>query len=133
MLVFMGPVNQCTLSSTDVWLKSTTSMAVRGEKLGGDLRIDQSMDWGCSRGSLFLGNNEISTTLWSQRERLSRTRTARRKHTSGVCGLAWEVYVSCVSDFPLQGVHRFKLPRLSDISNRLSCGCHQVVIYWINN
>jgi hypothetical protein len=35
MLVFMGPVNQCSLLSTDVWLKPTASMAVGGEKLGG--------------------------------------------------------------------------------------------------
>jgi hypothetical protein len=53
MLVFMGPVNQCSMSSTGVRLKSTASMAVRGEKLGRDLRIGQSMDWGCSQGSFF--------------------------------------------------------------------------------
>jgi hypothetical protein len=52
-------------------------------------------------------------------ERLSRTGTARRKHTLGVHSLKWEVYVVCCSGFPLQGVHRFELPRLSDMSNRL--------------
>jgi hypothetical protein len=35
------------------------------------------------------------------------------KHTSGVCGV--------LIKFPLHGVHRFKLPRLLDMSNRLSC------------
>jgi hypothetical protein len=50
-------------------------------------------------------------------ERLSRTGTARRKRTPGVCGLEWEAYVGQV--FPLQGVHRFKSLRLSDMSNRL--------------
>jgi hypothetical protein len=37
----------------------------------------------------------------------------------GVCGLAWEVYVSCWLGFPLQGVHRFELLQLSNMSNRL--------------
>jgi hypothetical protein len=43
-------------------------------------------------------------------ERLSRTGTARRKRTSGMHRLGWEAYVACWSDFPLQGVHRFKSP-----------------------
>jgi hypothetical protein len=45
MLVFMGPVNQCSMSSVDVWLRPTASMPSRGEKLGGDPWIGQSMDW----------------------------------------------------------------------------------------
>jgi hypothetical protein len=52
-------------------------------------------------------------------ERLSRTGTVHRKRTSGVRGLEWEAYVACWSGFPLQGVHRFESPRLSDMSNRL--------------
>jgi hypothetical protein len=52
-------------------------------------------------------------------ERLSCTGTAHRKRTSGVRGLEWEAYVVCWSSFPLQGVHQFESPRLSDISNRL--------------
>jgi hypothetical protein len=52
-------------------------------------------------------------------ERLSHTGTAHRKRTSGVRGLEWEAYVSYWSGFPLQGVHRFELSRLSNMSNRL--------------
>jgi hypothetical protein len=52
-------------------------------------------------------------------ERLSRMGTTHRKHTPGMCGLEWEAYVVCWSGFPLYGVHRFELPRLSDMSNRL--------------
>jgi hypothetical protein len=52
-------------------------------------------------------------------ERLSRTGTARRKRMAGVRGLESEAYVVCWSGFPLQGVHRFELPRLSDMSNCL--------------
>jgi hypothetical protein len=51
-----------------------------------------------------------SPPLLGQRERLSRTEIVCRKRTSGVHGLAQKAYVSCVSDFPLQGVHRFELP-----------------------
>jgi hypothetical protein len=52
-------------------------------------------------------------------ERLSRTVTVRRKRTPDVRGLEWEAYIVCWSGFPLQGVHRFESPRLSDMSNRL--------------
>jgi hypothetical protein len=52
-------------------------------------------------------------------ERLSCMGTARRKRTSDMRGLEWEAYVACWSGFPLQGVHRFESPRLSDMSNRL--------------
>jgi hypothetical protein len=45
--------------------------------------------------------------------------TIRRKRTPGVRGFAWEAYVSCWLGFPLQGVHRFESPQLSDMSNRL--------------
>jgi hypothetical protein len=40
--------------------------------------------------------------------------------------------IACWSCFSLQGVHQFKSSRLSDMSNRLSYGCHQLIIYWIN-
>jgi hypothetical protein len=109
MLVFMGPINQCSLSSIDVWFKPTASMAMRGEKFGGDPRIGQSTDWGCSQRSLFLRSSGIRPTLWSQRERLPRTGTAHRKRTLDVCGLAWEAYMLCLSGFLLQGVHQFEL------------------------
>jgi hypothetical protein len=52
-------------------------------------------------------------------ERLSRMGNTRRKRTPGVRGLEWKAYVRCCSGFPLQGVHRFESPRLSDMSNRL--------------
>jgi hypothetical protein len=70
-------------------------------------------------GALFLGSSGICLILSASHERLPRTGTARRKRTSGIRGLAWEVYVLCWSGFPLQGVHRFESPRLLDMSNRL--------------
>jgi hypothetical protein len=61
-------------------------------------------------GSTFSREQYIRPTLLMTHERLPRTGTARRKHTPGVRGLAWEAYVSCWSGFPLQGVHRFESP-----------------------
>jgi hypothetical protein len=93
-------------------------MAVLGEKLGGG-PADHSAGLGVMSGALFLGSNRVHPTLLLAYERLPCTGTAHRKRTSGVHGLAWEAYVSCWLGFPLQGVHRFELPRLSDMSNRL--------------
>jgi hypothetical protein len=45
--------------------------------------------------------------------------TAHRKRTPGVRGLACKAYVACWSSFPLQSVHRFESPRLSNMSDRL--------------
>jgi hypothetical protein len=52
-------------------------------------------------------------------ERLSHMGIDRRKRTPGMRGLEWEAYVSCWLGFPLQGVHQFGSPRLSDMSNYL--------------
>jgi hypothetical protein len=70
-------------------------------------------------GSTFSREQCIHPTLLTTHERLPHTGTAYRKRTSGVHGLAWEAYVLCWLGFPLQGVHQFESPRLSDISNRL--------------
>jgi hypothetical protein len=94
-------------------------MVVLEEKLG-----DGPMDWstdvlGIVLGAPFLRSSRVHPTLLMATERLPGMYSARRKHTCGICGLTREVYVSCVSGFPLQGAHRFESPRLSDMSNRL--------------
>jgi hypothetical protein len=94
-------------------------MVVLGEKLGGG-PTDHSAGLGIVSRALFLGSSRVCSTLLMACERLPHTWIARMKHTWGVCGLAWEAYISCVSGFPLQGVHRFESPRLSDMSNRFS-------------
>jgi hypothetical protein len=80
-------------------------MVVLGEKLGGG-----PVDWSVSvlgivSGALFLRSSMVHPMLLMTNKRLPHMRTASRKRTSGVCGLALEANVSCVSDFPLQGVH----------------------------
>jgi hypothetical protein len=74
---------------------------------------------GVVSGALFLGSGRVRPMLLVACERLSSTGTTRRKHTLGVCGLAWEAYVLCWSDFPLWGVYRFESPRLLDMSDHL--------------
>jgi hypothetical protein len=95
----------------------TISLAGLREKLCTDPRIDQRRAVDCVRSP----SRELwaCSTLSMTHERLPRMGTARRKHTRGVCGLAWEAYVACWLDFPLQGVYRFESPQLSDMSNRL--------------
>jgi hypothetical protein len=93
-------------------------MAMLREKLGGR-PVDHSSGLGVVSGALFLESSRVRPMLLVTCERLPRTWTARKKRTPGVRGLAWEVYVSCWSGLPLQGVHRFKSPQLSDMSNRL--------------
>jgi hypothetical protein len=77
------------------------------EKLG-DRPADHLAELGVVSGALFLGSSRVRPTLLMACERLSYTRTAHRKHTLGVRGLAWDAYVSCLSGFPLQGVHLFE-------------------------
>jgi hypothetical protein len=96
----------------------TASLAGSGEKLGTDPQISQWRDVDCVR-SPSSREQWACSTLSMTRERLPRTGIARRKRTPSVRGLAWEAYVACWSGFPLQGVHQFESPRLSDMSNRL--------------
>jgi hypothetical protein len=93
-------------------------MIVLGEKQGGGL-ADHSAGLGIVSGSLFLRSSRVRPTLLMACERLPHTGTAHRKHAPDVRGLTWEAYMSCGLGFPLQGVHQFESPRLSDMSNRL--------------
>jgi hypothetical protein len=96
----------------------TVSLASSGEKLGTDLRIGQRCTVDCV-GSPSSQEQWACSTRSMAHERLPRMGTARRKRTLGVRGLAWEAYVVCWSDFPLQGVHRLESLRLWDMCNRL--------------
>jgi hypothetical protein len=78
-------------------------------------------------GAPFLESSGICPNLSASHERLPRIGTAHRKRASGVCGLAWEAYVSCWSVFPLQGVHRFESLRLLNMSN-----CLFMVVYHVD-
>jgi hypothetical protein len=113
-----GSSKSSSLLSTDAWLKPTSSLAGLGKKLRWVPRTTQP-GWEVESGALFLRSSTIRPTLLMTYKRLPRMETAHRKRTSGVHRLAWEAYMSCWSGFPLQGVHRFESPWLSDMSNRL--------------
>jgi hypothetical protein len=78
-------------------------MVMLGEKLGGG-PVDHSAGLGVMSRALFLGSSRVRPMLLVAYKRLPRMRTAHRKRTPGVRGLAWEAYVSCWSGFHLQGV-----------------------------
>jgi hypothetical protein len=79
-------------------------MVVLEEKLGGR-PVNHSVGLGVVSRALFLRSNRVRPMLMMACERLPRTWTARRKRTCGVRELVREVYVSCLSNFPLHGVH----------------------------
>jgi hypothetical protein len=74
-------------------------MVVLGEKLGWVLWAT-SLGWEVELGAPFLVSSRIHPSMLGQRERLPRTRTTRRKRTSGVRGLIQKAYVSYVSGLP---------------------------------
>jgi hypothetical protein len=86
-------------------------MAVLGEKLGGG-PMDHSAGLGVVSRAIFLGSSRVRPTLLIACERFPHMWTARRKRMCGIRGLivgsVCEAYMSCVSGFLLQGVHRFE-------------------------
>jgi hypothetical protein len=82
-------------------------MAVSGEKLGGG-PADHSARLGFVSGALFLRSSRVRPMLMMACERLPHTCTTHKKRTYGIHGLAQEVYMLCISGFPMQGVHRFE-------------------------
>jgi hypothetical protein len=115
----MDPVNRCSLLSTDTWLSLLLQWLFLRGKLG-RAPMNHSAELGVVSGAIFLESSRVHPMLWMTCERLSCTWIARKKCTRGVRELSWEAYVSCVSGFSLQGIHRFESPWLSDKSNRLS-------------
>jgi hypothetical protein len=101
-----GSGKPSTLPSIEGGFTPTTSMVVLGEKLGMDLRIGQLA---CCE----LGQEPFSREQWLCSSLLT---TSQKVDVSDM-----------LVGFSLQGVHRFESPRLSDMSKRLSYGCHQVV------
>jgi hypothetical protein len=96
----------------------TASLTGLEEKLSTDPRIGQWRAVVCV-GSPSSRDQWACSTLSMTHERLPRIGITHMKRTPDIRGLVWEAYVVCWSNFLLQGVHRFKSPRLSDMGNRL--------------
>jgi hypothetical protein len=84
-----GPSKPSSLLSTYVGLKRTASVVVLGEKLR-QVPWATQLGWEVALEALFLGSSASVQLCWFS-----------------------------VKGFPLQGVHWFKSPQLSDMSNRL--------------
>jgi hypothetical protein len=89
MLVY-GPSKASSLLSTKAWLKPTTSLAVRGKKLGEDPQIGQSACWGCSQESLFIGSSGIHANRSVTLERLLYANYVRYIWSEVICSLSVE-------------------------------------------
>jgi hypothetical protein len=70
-------------------------------------------------GTLFLGSSVIHPNLSTPREGLLYVDHVRYVWSWTIHGLSVESVWRVGRVFPLQGVHRFKSPRLSDMSNHL--------------
>jgi hypothetical protein len=69
--------------------------------------------------------SSVAVTLSNSVDESRRVAICRPREIRMVEGHTWTERgkcVTCWSGFPLQGAHRFKSPRLSDMSNRLSRG-----------
>jgi hypothetical protein len=101
----MSPANWCNLFANK-WLPLAYCFNDYHVRETGARHTDRSADglWIVS-GDLFLRSNRIHPTLLGKHKRLPCTRNIHKKRMCGIHGLAQETYVSCVSDFPLYGVH----------------------------
>jgi hypothetical protein len=70
MLVFMGPMSLVACHQQMLSFSPTASMVGSGEKLGTDLRIDQSTCCGLCREPLFLRSSDPAQLCWWLCERL---------------------------------------------------------------
>jgi hypothetical protein len=106
---WVSPCEKCWTywsHAEDMWLVNRCSMFINKclTKAHCFKGLCWERNWGGPHGPLSRAERCIQEpcirpTLLDQRERLSRTWTACGKRTSGICGLAQEAYVSCVSEF----------------------------------
>jgi hypothetical protein len=106
----IGPVNWCSWSATYAWLYPYHFNGCCGRETGyGPMDRSADVPW-IGTGALFLGSSSSFQRYWRLCERLTRMGTVHRKLTSGIRGLAWKAYMSCVLCFPcreyIDSIHR---------------------------
>jgi hypothetical protein len=94
-------------------------MAVEGEKLGMDPRIGQMMCGGLGREPFFSEAVDPFNSVNDSWNVATYEDCPQEAYEWRTWTNVESVRVVCIR-FPLQGVHRFESPRLSDMSNRLS-------------
>jgi hypothetical protein len=121
-----GPGNPSSRLSKKAWLFPTASLAVLGEKLGTDSRTGQLACCGLCQEPFFSGAMDLFKSI---DDYVKGCYALTAWDTFGLTPYADWAWDACgvLVGFPLQGAHQFKSPWLSDMSNRLSCGCHRVV------
>jgi hypothetical protein len=114
----MGPVNRYSQSATDAYLYNHCFNGCEEREIGW-IPTDRSVSvLRCWREHFFLGAVALSKAIYEY---------AKGWHVR----LVMSTYMSCVSGFLQQDVHRLESLWLSDMINRLSCDCYQVVS-WIH-
>jgi hypothetical protein len=94
------------------------SLAVVGEKLGTDPRIGRPSCCGLCREPFFSGAVDLFKFVDDGTKGCYMWTTWDTYGRGAYAGWEWKACGVLVG-FPLQGVHRFESPRLSDVSNRL--------------
>jgi hypothetical protein len=114
-ILIYGSSKPSSLSSTEIWLKLTSLLVGLGEKLGTDLWIGQPA---CCR----LCREPFSREQWDPSKSVYGSGKVTIRgilEIRMVDGHTWTERGKCVAcwmSFPLQGVHRFGSPWLSDMS-----------------
>jgi hypothetical protein len=104
------------MTSTDVWLCLHCFNGWKGREIGwGPTDWSTGVLW-IGMGALFLESSGSAQLCWQLRKRLPHM--TYHEH----------VHVMCIR-FLLQDIHQFGSLWLSDMSNCLSCRCHQIVCW----
>jgi hypothetical protein len=90
----MIPVNWCRRSSTDACLFPTTSMAVRGEKLGGGLRIGQPAC--CRLGRVLFFSGAVVTPCFCNRTKPQKLSIQPNRYVCCIYVIAYFIFDWCV-------------------------------------
>jgi hypothetical protein len=118
--------------STEAWLFPTASLAVVGEKLGMYQQIGQLACYGFCRQPFFSGLVDLFKSVDDCAKGCYALTTWNMYGSGPYTDCAWDACGMLVRFSPLQGVHRFESPWLSNMSNRLSHGSLQIANEWIN-
>jgi hypothetical protein len=115
----MSPANWCSRLLTNAWLFPSAFNDYEGERNWvGTIRSVSQCAGDVVKSPFFLRSSGSVQLYWWLHEILSHMRTVRRKRTSDVHGLAYEAYVSCVSNFSWRVVGVFYTGKIQDGQDR---------------
>jgi hypothetical protein len=114
----MVPVNLVAVHQQKIGFTSTASIVVLGEKLGTEPQTDQLAWCGLCREPFFSGAVALLNSVDDYAKGCYALTMFDTYGLGPYAGWAWDAYGVLVR-FPLQGVHWYKSPRLSNMSHCL--------------